>query len=200
MKRELRERARGVLRSISAAERERLGEAIAARLWQVEELAGAGTILVYAAVPPEVPTAGVVAEAERRGISVLYPRCLPDGPELALHSVAHPDELVPGRYGIPEPLPTCPEVPIELVDAALVPGILWDRRGARLGRGAGYYDRLLTRSGWRAFNCGLFFSAQEDPRLPTDPWDAHLDAIVTEHEVWRPAAAPAAPRPPRPRG
>jgi 5-formyltetrahydrofolate cyclo-ligase len=187
MKRELRERARAVLLTISEAERQRRGEAIAARIWQVEELARARTILVYAAVPHEVPTASVVSEAERRGISVLYPRCLADRPELALHQVTRPDELVPGRFGIPEPLASCPEIPDGQVDAALVPGLLWDRHGARLGRGAGYYDRLLTRSGWRGFTCGLFFSEQEVQRLPTDPWDAHLDVIVTEREVWRTA-------------
>jgi 5-formyltetrahydrofolate cyclo-ligase len=74
---------------------------------------------------------------------------------------------------------------VEEVDAALVPGLGWDRSGGRIGRGAGYYDRLFADPEWRGFRCGLFFAAQEADVLPTDPWDAPLDAVVTEREVWR---------------
>lgn len=54
-----------------------------------------------------------------------------------------------------------------------------------LGRGAGYYDRLLAHPEWRGFRCGLFFAAQETPSVPHEPWDIRLDAIVTEREVVR---------------
>jgi 5-formyltetrahydrofolate cyclo-ligase len=66
------------------------------------------------------------------------------------------------------------------VDAALVPGLAWDRDGRRLGRGAGYYDRLLASPGWRAFRCGVFFAGQEVARVPVEAWDVRLDAVVTE--------------------
>jgi 5-formyltetrahydrofolate cyclo-ligase len=187
MKGTLRDHAQTVLAGIPAPDRARMGALIADRVWEVEEIAGARTLLVYAALPREVPTAAIVAEAARRDIRIVYPRCLPEGRELALHEVEDPAELVAGSFGILEPLSSCPEVSTREVDAALVPGLLWDRTGARLGRGAGYYDRLLRRPEWRGFRCGLFFAAQEVPELPVDPWDVHLDAIVTERETVRTA-------------
>jgi len=90
-----------------------------------------------------------------------------------------------GAYGIREPDAACPLVSIEEIDAALVPGLAWDRRGGRMGRGAGYYDRLLGSPGWRGFVCGLFLAAQEFDRLLMEPWDVRLDAVVTEAEVLR---------------
>jgi 5-formyltetrahydrofolate cyclo-ligase len=50
----------------------------------------------------------------------------------------------------------------------------------------GYYDRLFARPGWRGFRCGIFFAEQEVPIVPSDPWDAPLDAVVTQLEVVRP--------------
>jgi 5-formyltetrahydrofolate cyclo-ligase len=66
-----------------------------------------------------------------------------------------------------------------------VPGLAWDRAGRRLGRGAGYYDRLFADPAWRGFRCGLFFAAAEAPALPADPWDRPLDAVVTGREIVR---------------
>jgi len=71
------------------------------------------------------------------------------------------------------------------IEAVLVPGLAWDRRGGRLGRGAGYYDRLFAHEAWRGFRCGVFFGFQEVPAVPTEPWDVPLHAVVTDREVWR---------------
>jgi 5-formyltetrahydrofolate cyclo-ligase len=72
------------------------------------------------------------------------------------------------------------------VDAAVIPGLAWDRAGNRLGRGAGYYDRLLADPEWRGFRCGLFFAIQQVPAVPYDPWDAPMQAIVTESAIVSP--------------
>jgi len=103
---------------------------------------------------------------------------------MTLHAVGDLGDLRPGRYGIREPdADACPVVGVAAVDAALVPGLAWDRAGHRLGRGGGYYDRLLGHPAWRAFRCGLFFAAQEVPPLPADEWDSPLDAVLTEREI-----------------
>ncbi len=182
-KAEARRRARVRLAAISPAERERAGEAIASRVWSLAELSAARSILLYAALPEEVPTVPLAREARRRGVVVTYPRCLPETREMRIHRVASEAELEAGSYGLREPGENCPLLSLEEVDVALVPGLAWDRAGGRLGRGAGYYDRLFARPGWRGFRCGLFFAVQEAPSLPADPWDMPLDAIVTEEEV-----------------
>jgi 5-formyltetrahydrofolate cyclo-ligase len=188
-KEEARRIARARLRSLSEAERASAGARIAERVWSVPEIATARTLLLYASLPEEVPTDEIAREAHRRGVVVTYPRCLPATREMALHRLAGLHELRSGSYGIREPDPACPILDVGEIDAVLVPGLAWDRAGGRLGRGAGYYDRLFARPDFRAFRCGLFFAAQELPRLPTDPWDAPLDAVLTERGLWRTAAA-----------
>lgn len=183
---QVRRAVRARLRALTPAERAQAGAEIARRVWMVPEVAEAKKLLLFASLPEEVPTDAIAEEARRRGIEVIYPRCLPATRELALHRTRGPEELRAGQFGIREPdADACPIVRIEEIDAALLPGLAWDRRGGRLGRGAGYYDRLLADPGWRALRCGLFFAVQEVETVPTDPWDVPLDAVVTEREIVR---------------
>lgn len=189
----LRRAALARLGTLPGAERAAAGDRIACLLWEVPEVAGAQALLLYASLPEEVPTDTIAREALARGIAVLYPRVVPNG-ELELHRVGAVEELRRGRWKIREPDPALhPVVPVEEADAALVPGLAWDRSGGRLGRGAGYYDRLLAHPAWRGFRCGLFWAAQEVGPIPTDPWDVPLDAVLTERRVWRPLPRTAPP-------
>lgn len=182
----LRVHARAALRALAGDARAAAEPEIARRVWTVPEIAGARTLLVYASLPEEVATDAIADEARRRGILLVYPRCLADR-RMTLHAVESPEALRPGRYGIREPdADACPVRRVEDVDAALIPGLAWDRAGHRLGRGAGYYDRLLADPAWRGFRCGLFFAAQEAAVVPHDAWDVPLDAIVTDAETVRP--------------
>jgi 5-formyltetrahydrofolate cyclo-ligase len=182
----LRTRARATLRGLAPDVRAVAEAEIARRVWTVAEVAAARTLLIYASLPEEVATDAIADEARRRGILLVYPRCLADR-TMTLHAVGSADALRPGRYGIREPdADACPIRRIEDVDAALIPGLAWDRGGHRLGRGAGYYDRMLADPVWRGFRCGLFFAAQEAPAVPHDAWDVRLDAIVTDGEMVRP--------------
>ncbi len=89
------------------------------------------------------------------------------------------DELHPSPFGVHEPRPNNPVVEPDLL---LVPLLAFDRRGGRLGYGAGHYDRALqdlrARKPVRAI--GLAFAAQERARVPTGPHDQPLDAVLTE--------------------
>jgi 5-formyltetrahydrofolate cyclo-ligase len=183
MKDPIRAAARARLKALSAEQRARAGAAIARHVWELPEIAGSHRLLLYASLPSEVPTDAIAGEARHRGIEVVYPRCLPETRQMALHRLDAGDELRPGLYGIREPDLDCPLVRLEEIDAALVPGLAWDRAGGRMGRGAGYYDRLLGSTGWRGFICGLFFAAQEFDALPTSSLDVRLNAVVTEEEI-----------------
>jgi 5-formyltetrahydrofolate cyclo-ligase len=183
---EARAEARRRLRSLLPPERAAASTEIARRLWTVPEVSEARVLLVFAHLLEEVSTDAVALEAMRRGVRVVYPRVVPATREMDLHAVSEPDALRIGAYGIREPDPErCARVSVDAVDAVLVPGLAWDRRGGRLGRGAGYYDRLFALPEWRGFRCGVFFSAQELPAVPTEPWDVPLQAVVSEGGVWR---------------
>lgn len=193
-KAQVRAAARDRMRAITADARAAAEAELARRVWNVPEIAAARTLLLYASLPGEVATDAIADEARRRGTVLVYPRCLDDR-VLSLHVVDAAHALRPGRYGIREPdADACPVREVRAVDAALIPGLAWDRGGHRLGRGAGYYDRLLADPAWRGFRCGLFFAAQEVPAVPHDPWDVRLDAIVTEMEEIRIGSSSSADR------
>ena len=90
--------------------------------------------------------------------------------------------MVTGKYGLPEPGPDCPAADEELVQTRtlhLVPGVAWDLRGVRLGRGGGFYDRLLEHVSGPV--CGVYYSCQRSTAdLPAEAHDRMLDMAVTE--------------------
>lgn len=184
---EMRAAAKARLRKMPDPDRAAASAAIAQGVMRIREVEAAGVVLLYAALPSEVATDALAEAFRRRGTVVTYPRCLPEPREMVLHRVSGAHDLqADGLHGIREPSSDCPVVRPDEVDLALVPGLAWDRNGRRLGRGAGYYDRLFADPRWRGIRCGLFFAAQEVPSIPVDPWDANLHLVVTEHEVWRP--------------
>lgn len=199
----MRTEAKARLARMSEAERAAAAEVISRDLWSLEPVASARIILLYASIPSEVSTDAIAAEAVRRRILLVYPRCLRETRAMVLHRVeGYADLSGAGAFGIREPDPACPVVDLNEIDVALVPGLGWDRKGVRLGRGAGYYDRLFLNPQWRGFRCGLFFAAQEFDRLAANRLDAPLDAVVTEREIirfdsgaagTRPGGAPAMP-------
>lgn len=182
-KAELRREARARLAALSRQERDAASAAIGAHLWTVPEVASARTLLLFSGRADEVETDAIAREAVRRGIAIAYPLIRPASGTLTLHRVDGPQGLVDGSHRIREPEAHAPQVAPAEIDAVLVPGLAWDAAGARLGRGAGYFDRLFADPDWRGFRCGLFFACQEMPSVPVDPWDVPLDAVVTERGV-----------------
>lgn len=96
--------------------------------------------------------------------------------------VSGPEELTQGKYGLLEPAAACPAAEPELVRTQtlhLVPGLAFDRKGVRLGRGGGFYDRLLASVTGPV--CGVFYTCQSSAEaLPREAHDRMLDMAVTE--------------------
>ncbi len=82
-----------------------------------------------------------------------------------------------GKFGIREPAANCPEIPPEKFDLILVPGVAFDWNGNRLGRGQGFYDRLLKKI--HGLKCGVGYDFQLIRKIPTEPHDAKVNFIVT---------------------
>lgn len=185
-KEEIRRDVRLRLAQLPLPELSRAGEAIEANVWSVPEIRTARSILLYASMGREVPTDAIAEEAWRRGIQVVYPRCLPESTTMMLHVVGNLTLLqAEGQFGIREPGRDCPQIEPADIDVAFLPGLAWDRAGTRLGRGAGYYDRLFAAHTTKPLLCGLFHSFQEIDRIPREPWDQPLDLVVTEREIVR---------------
>lgn len=86
-------------------------------------------------------------------------------------------DIVAGKFGIREPSAGCPEISLNALDLILVPGIAFDWRGHRLGRGRGFYDRLLAKA--NGVKCGVAFDAQMVKVIPAEIHDIRMDFIVT---------------------
>jgi 5-formyltetrahydrofolate cyclo-ligase len=147
----------------------------------------ARTILGYLAFDHEVLTDGLMRQAMASGKELILPMVLSDRQDMALYVIEDLGrDVAPGYRGILEPLPRRTRaVTPEAVGLALVPGVAFDLRGGRLGFGAGFYDRLLSRLPGGVPTLGLAFDFQVIPRLPLQSHDVLLGAIVTESRlIW----------------
>jgi 5-formyltetrahydrofolate cyclo-ligase len=147
----------------------------------------APTVAVFASLPGEVDTGPLMQSALAEGKDLLLPRTRPAG-LLEFARVGEEAGLVRGAFGIPEPGPDSPAVELDSGILLLVPGLAFDRSGGRLGRGAGYYDRVLggLRAAGRRPQClGIGFGLQVVDRVPMTALDEKLDGFVTERELWR---------------
>lgn len=141
------------------------------------ELATAQHTLLYAATEEELDVLGLASLTAKTGCYL--PRCAPKR-RLAIH--AYPCSLVLSRFGIWEPEETLPEVSPEILDLVLVPALVLDRRGYRLGYGGGYYDRFLPRLRPDCRTIGVApFLVDE---LPTDPWDVPVGGVCDPGDMF----------------
>ena len=91
--------------------------------------------------------------------------------------------FIRGNYGIYEPDPArSQQVPEQQIDFIVVPGLAFDRLGGRLGRGAGYYDRLLSRTS--AFKAGFAFVEQLVQTVPMEPFDVKMDCVAVSKWIY----------------
>lgn len=154
---------------------EAAARACAAALRAEPAVLHAPRVALYAALPDELPSRPSFDALSGCGPQRLLPRS--EGRELVFAAVERWEALAPGRYGVPEP--AGPGVALAPGDVVLVPGRAFDRSGARLGRGGGYYDRLLER-GPGLVAIGMGYGFQIVDRVPCDSRDQRLDAIVSE--------------------
>ncbi len=137
---------------------------------------GLRTIAVFRALPGEVDLTEITARhGDRRWV---YPRV--SGDDLVFHAVEDPvADLSPGTMGIREPLPHLPRVEVDEIDAFFCPGLAFDARGGRLGRGRGFYDRMLARARPDALKIGVCFPQQLVPDTFARSHDVPMDGILT---------------------
>ena len=187
---ELRQRAKLALRNRMRAVREALPELacdvrsgeITKRLFALEELERAHTVLAFASMRNEVRTQAAMQAAWAAGKRVALPRVV--GDELQLHLVDSETLLVEGAFSVPEPPDTAVQIPPEEVDFALVPALAVDPRGYRIGYGGGYYDKLIPRLE-NARTCALAYDFQLIAEVPELPFDVAVDLVVTDERVIR---------------
>ena len=134
----------------------------------------AKTVLLYHSLNDEVDTHQFVEEWSKKK-QLLLPVVV--GEELVLRHFQNVDELKIGSFGIAEP--TGPLfTDYDQIDFVAVPGMAFDKNGHRLGRGKGFYDRLLPQL-TNAYKAGICFPHQIVDEVPVEPTDITMDGIIT---------------------
>jgi len=194
-KAETRKRGKALLKAMSQEEAETRSLRAAGNLRALPEYAGAHIVLAFLSMGEEIRTESLLGSAMEEGKIVAVPRMEHSpGGEPVIVFVRLPRDFRSwprDRYGIPVP-PTEADILSEeelCSDSAIVvtPGLAFDRKGGRLGRGKGYYDRFLSgaragaaRRGGSIIACGFCYAAQIVDEVPMGENDAVVDLVVTE--------------------
>ena len=169
-------------------EKDELSREIFAKFSALPEYARARTVMYYIDVRSEVRTRHALPAALAEGKKIVVPWCN-DWGELELFHLENMDELAVGMYKILEPKQELRGLPgkrvrAEDLDLIMVPGVAFDRSGARMGHGKGYYDKLLQHARADAPLIALAFQCQLFPGIPTAAHDIFMDLIITEQAIY----------------
>ena len=209
LKKEYRKQAKEKLNALSEDYRNSASASIALNALNIPEMKGskrAGflglakeekTVLAYFSVGSEPSTLAIINELLKSGKKVCLPLCIDLDEEghragtvdaMEARQITSFDDLVPGAYGIPEPKAETAVVAPEEIDIIILPCISCDRDCNRIGHGAGYYDKFLSKTGKDCFTMALCYEEAMLDDIPIEPHDMPVDAVVTEKMVyrWRP--------------
>ena len=184
-KAEARKEAAERIARLSAAERKEKDGLIAERFFLLDEFDRAKVLLIYASMDDEIETGAIAREAQCRGKKLCYPITDRARREIVLSLVKDIEsDFVPGVFGIREPRERLP-VPVSQVDMAIIPGRAFDMEGNRVGRGGGYYDRLLSSGEFSATRCAAAYDCQVMEHVPHTARDEKVGILVTETRILR---------------
>ncbi len=167
--------------ALPAAERQQAAETIAGRPFPVAVPPGA-IVSGFMPLKSEISPLPLMRKLAEAGARLALPVVAGKGLPLIMRAWTFGAPLASGVWGIREPMPDAPAVDPDIL---IVPLLAFDRRGYRLGYGAGYYDMTLTalRARKPVVAVGIAYAAQEVDTVPITPRDARLDLVLTEKET-----------------
>jgi 5-formyltetrahydrofolate cyclo-ligase len=181
LKIELRKTALACRDALPAAERQAAAEAIASRPFPIPVAPGF-IVSGFSPLKTEINPLPLMRRLADAGTHLALPVVAGRDKPLIMRSYVFGQALNEGIWGIREPKDDAPEVDPDIL---IVPLAAFDRRGNRIGYGAGYYDMTINRlrSCKLIVAVGIAYAAQEVPEVPVTPRDARLDLVLTERDV-----------------
>ena len=173
MKHKIRHEIKGRIKTQSELEKSRKSGIIKDRLFELEEFKKAKVVMFYVSLKDEVNTLSMIDDAAKKGKRVCVPVILKEEKRLIAGEIKdRVKDLERQHFGIFQPIAGhVREVPLENIDLVVVPGIAFDKKNMRLGRGHGYYDRFLSSLSDHTKTIGLAFDFQVVENLPKDSYD-----------------------------
>ena len=175
----LRQQMISFLKSISSEEKVAIERKLEKNLFESEEWKEAKRVGVTLSQGFEWNTFGIIDRAWQEGKIVCAPKCIPKEKAMTFYDFTNREQLEKGFYNLiePKPLETTEVSKIE-IDLVLVPGLIFDEKGYRIGFGGGYYDRFLSNFPNRT--AALIYSRQLTSKLPIEPFDIPVQNLITE--------------------
>ncbi|MCR4658812.1 MAG: 5-formyltetrahydrofolate cyclo-ligase [Bacteroidales bacterium] len=175
-KQTLRRQVREAKKAVPLNIKQLHSQAVMRQVEQLPQFEQAKVVLLYWSMDDEVYTHDFVERWWQRK-TLLLP-CV-DGNSLRLRRYEGPGSMHDGpQFGIPEPMGE-EFTALDQVDLIVVPGVAFDSHCNRMGRGRGFYDRLLASTPC-AYKVGVAFSFQMFDQIPVEPFDMPMDTVLTE--------------------
>jgi 5-formyltetrahydrofolate cyclo-ligase len=175
IKKQMRQVARLVVAALTPDQQKYLSRRACELFLSQDVYARAKSILLYMPLQAELDVRLIYERATSDGKDLALPRFVPEISAYGAYFVGD-EPLAPGAFGALEPSDNNP-VPVNRLDLIVAPGLAFDARGRRLGRGKGFYDRLLCTT--TGVKCGICFDEQLLAEIPVEPHDIHLDFVAT---------------------
>lgn len=175
-KEELRKQIKQEIKKLSDADRDTQSLYVCLQVIGTAEWQQAETVLLYAAMHDEINLQLLIDDARGSGKTVILP--VVNGDTLLLRKYDPQHFEVQGKFKIEEPTEECEELSdLSKIDLAIIPGRAFSRKGHRMGRGKGYYDKLLPEM--KCPKWGVCFTCQLQKMVPCDEWDVRMNKVVT---------------------
>ena len=178
MKNQLKESILKQRSSLSKEVMQEKSSQIEKNLFSLEQYKSSKVIMFFVSFNSEVNTHGMIKGALKSKI-VVVPKV--EQHEIEPSIIIDFDSLIPGKFGVPEPIELM-KIAYKNIDLVLVPAIVFDKDGHRIGYGYGYYDKFLKKVP-KAVKIGLAFDFQVVDKVPKEMHDVPVDLIVTEKRV-----------------
>lgn len=172
-KSDIRRAAKSAVKALTAQQKADKSTLILSRIASSESIKSAKTVALYASLSDEVQSFELI-ELLSQTKRVVLPRVA--GNDMDFYPYT-PSSLKVGAFGIEEPQGSEPISPDE-IDVIVVPGVAFTTDGKRCGRGKGYYDKYLSRSGFRAIKIGVCYTEQLAENIPNEPHDIVMDYMI----------------------
>ncbi len=177
-KKQLRTEMKDRRGQMAVAEAQDCSQRIRQRVEELNPMQEAQNIMAFASINNEVDLMPLMEKWRQQGRTILLPRVEAQGKLVAVEWTGWED-IQAGPFGIREPLGKAFDP--RLIEAVLVPGLVFDYKGYRIGYGKGYYDRFLPHLSDSAFICGVCYEFQVVENIFPHQHDIPMHWIVTDH-------------------
>jgi 5-formyltetrahydrofolate cyclo-ligase len=180
---EMRHTMRSRLYALAQSQRRSGSKLACQNLIGTDEYKKASVVMIFLSLPHEVDTTAVILDAWQQGKTVAVPKISWQQRHMIAVEITSLDTgFSEDRRGLKNPTTGVP-MPDEEIDLVVTPGLAFDKKGNRLGRAGGYYDRFFTNESLAAKKCGFGFSQQIADSVPVDDHDMRVDFLVTDAGV-----------------